>query len=111
MYYARNNIITPEMEYCAIRENENRESLLGKNFKEEDHFYYWYRIKKEAQIIARQRNKKESLNYIKAEFEKLDLINNKVLFDKKGVFVDSFSSMTKPDSAKLLKVIEEKLDG
>ena len=24
------------MEYCAIRENENRESLLGKNLKEED---------------------------------------------------------------------------
>ena len=36
MYYARNSIITPEMEYCAIRENENRESLLGKNFKEAD---------------------------------------------------------------------------
>lgn len=36
MYYARNNIITPEMEYCAIRENENRESLLGKNLKKED---------------------------------------------------------------------------
>ena len=36
IYYARNNIITPEMEYCAIRENENRERLLGKNLKEED---------------------------------------------------------------------------
>ncbi len=36
MYYARNNIITPEMEYCAIRENENRENQLGENLKEED---------------------------------------------------------------------------
>ena len=31
-----------------------------KNFKKEDSLYYWYRVKKEAQIIARQRNKKES---------------------------------------------------
>ena len=26
LYYARKNIITPEMEYCAIRENEGREN-------------------------------------------------------------------------------------
>ena len=33
-----------------------------KNFKKEDNFYYWYRVKKEAQLIEKQRNKKESLN-------------------------------------------------
>ena len=33
LYYARNQIITPEMEYCAIRENEGREKLLGKSLK------------------------------------------------------------------------------
>ena len=52
-----------------------------KNFKKEDSSYYWYRIKKEAQIIAKQRNKKESLNYITAEFNKIEKPNNKVLFD------------------------------
>jgi len=52
-----------------------------KNFKKEDDFFYWFRIKKEAQIIAKQRNKKESLNYITAEFEKIDNPNQKVLFD------------------------------
>ncbi len=36
LYYARNNIITEEMEYCAIRENEGREKLIGKKFKKED---------------------------------------------------------------------------
>ena len=29
-----------------------------KNFKKDNNFYYWYRIKKEAQIIAKLRNKK-----------------------------------------------------
>ena len=32
LFYARNGIITEEMEYCAIRENEGRELLLGKHF-------------------------------------------------------------------------------
>ena len=52
-----------------------------KKFKKEDSLYYWYRVKKEAQIIAKQRNKKESLNYIKAEFDKIKKPNNKILFD------------------------------
>ena len=36
MYFARNGLITEEMEYCAIRENEGREKLIGKLFKKED---------------------------------------------------------------------------
>ena len=52
-----------------------------KNFKKEDQFYFWYRVKKEAQIIEKQRNKKESLNYITAAFNKIQKPNNKFLFD------------------------------
>ena len=36
LYYARDNIITEEMEYCAIRENEGREKLVGKFIEKED---------------------------------------------------------------------------
>ena len=36
LYFARNNIVTEEMEYCAIRENEGREKLVGKFLKKED---------------------------------------------------------------------------
>ena len=35
-FYAKNNIITEEMEFCAIRENEGRERLIGEKFKKED---------------------------------------------------------------------------
>ena len=52
-----------------------------KNFSKEDDFYYWYRIKKEAQIIGILKNKEESLNYIASEFSKIDNPNNKILFD------------------------------
>ena len=52
-----------------------------KKFKKEDDFYYWYRIKKEANIILKQRNKTEALNYITSEFEKIEKPNEKILFD------------------------------
>tara|TARA_B100001063_G_scaffold235101_1_gene253304 strand:- start:732 stop:2417 length:1686 start_codon:yes stop_codon:yes gene_type:complete len=60
-----------------------------KKFKKGDNFYYWYRIKKEAQIISKLRNKKESLNYITAEFEKIDKPNNKVIFDIANFYKNS----------------------
>ena len=60
-----------------------------KNFKKGDGFYYWYRIKKEAQIIAKQKNKKESLNYITAEFNKIDNKNDKMIFDIANFYKNS----------------------
>ena len=52
-----------------------------KNFKKENIFYYWYRVKKETQIIAKQKNKKKSLDYITEEFKKIENLNKKFLFD------------------------------
>ena len=52
-----------------------------KNFKKGDVFYYWYRIKKEAQIIAKQKNKKQSLDYLMSNFQKIQNPNNRILLD------------------------------
>ena len=60
-----------------------------KNFKKEDSFYYWFRVKKETQIIAKQRNKEESLNYITAEFKKIYQPNNKQIFDIANFYKNS----------------------
>ncbi len=60
-----------------------------KNFKKDDKFYYWYRVKKEAQIIEKQINKKESLDYITAEFKKINKLNNKILFDVANFYRNS----------------------
>ena len=60
-----------------------------KNFKKEDEFYYWYRIKKESQIIAKQRNEKESLNYIVSKFNTISEPNNRVLFDIANFYKNS----------------------
>ena len=52
-----------------------------KKFQKQDSFYYWYKLKKEAQIISKEKNQKESLNYLKANFEKIKKPNEKILFD------------------------------
>ena len=72
-----------------LNEEYKEAKKILKNFKKEDKFYYWYRVKKEAQIIAKQRNKKESLNYIVAEFLKIEKINNKILFDLANFYKNS----------------------
>ncbi len=71
----------------------NKAKEILKNFKKEDNFYYWYRVKKEAQIIAKQRNKKESLNYITAEFNKIIKPNNKIIFDIGNFYKNSKNYM------------------
>ena len=71
--------LVSENQYLNAEFKKAKKTL--KNFKKEDDFYYWYRVKKEAQIIAKQRNKKESLNYIVAEFNKIKNPNDKITFD------------------------------
>ena len=60
-----------------------------KNFSNEDNFYNWFRIKKEAQIIEKQRNTEESLNYLTAEFNKIMSPNNRILFDMANFYKNS----------------------
>ena len=72
-----------------LNEEYEKAKKTLKNFRKDNNFYYWYRVKKEAQIIAKQRNKKESLNYITAEFKKIDEINNKILFDIANFYKNS----------------------
>tara|TARA_Y100000992_G_C21271235_1_gene496974 strand:- start:847 stop:2535 length:1689 start_codon:yes stop_codon:yes gene_type:complete len=64
-----------------LNKDYKKTKTVLKKFKKEDTFYYWYRLKKEAQIIAKLRNKKESLNYITSNFSKIDEPNKKILFD------------------------------
>ncbi len=79
--------LVAENQYFNGEYKEAKKTL--KNFKKEDNFYYWFRIKKEAQIIAKQRNKKESLNYITAEFNKIDKPNDKIIFDMGNFYKNS----------------------
>ncbi len=96
-YLYLSNFSNPKFIYnlSLVSENHyfNKDYLKSKkvlkNFKREDSAFFWYRIKKEAQIIAKEKNKKDSLNYISSEFNKIDKPNNKMIFDLANFYKNS----------------------
>ena len=88
-YLSLSNYLNPKFIFNLSLVSENfyfnkdyeKSKKVLKNFNKNQDFYYWYRIKKEAQIISKTRSKKESLNYITSKFKKINKPNNKFLFD------------------------------
>ena len=72
-----------------LNENYKKSKVILKSFDKNQDFYYWYRSKKEAQIIEKTSNKKEALNYITSKFEKIKNPNNKFIFDVANFYKDS----------------------
>ena len=66
--------------YYSIKDYKKTKKILS-NFEEKDILYYWYRIKKKAQIISKQKNVNASIKFIETKFEKLEKTNEKILFD------------------------------
>jgi tetratricopeptide (TPR) repeat protein len=88
-YISLSNYLNPKFifnlslvaENLYLNKNYKKSLTILKNFDEKQDFYYWYRLKKEAQIISQTRNQKEALNYITSKFKKIKRPNNKFLFD------------------------------
>ncbi len=88
-YSYLSNYLNPKFHYNLSLVVENlylnkefdRVKKILLKFKKEDDFYYWYRLKKEAQIISKEINQKESLKFIKSNFKKIEKPNEKILFD------------------------------
>ncbi len=76
-------------ENLYLNKNYEKSKKILENFDKNQDFYYWYRIKKEAQIIEKTNNKKESLNYITLEFNKIQNPNNKFIFDIANFYKNS----------------------
>ena len=88
-YLYLSNYLNPKFYYnlSLLAENQysnkefDRVKKVLREFEKEDDFYYWYRLKKEAQIISKEIDQKESLKFIKSNFEKIEKPNEKILFD------------------------------
>jgi len=88
-YLSLSNYLNPKFHYnlSLIVENQysngefDRVKKILREFEKEDDFYYWYRLKKEAQMISKSIGQKESLKFIKSNFEKIEKPNEKILFD------------------------------
>jgi len=76
-------------ENLFVNDNYDKSKIVLRNFDEDQNFYYWYRLKKEAQIISKTRNQKEALNYITSKFKKIKNQNNKFVFDIANFYKNS----------------------
>ena len=57
-----------------------------KNFDSKDDIYYWYRIKKEFEILKEVDGEKKSLNFLNSKFEKLKIKSPKIYFDLGNIY-------------------------
>ena len=90
-------------------ENENyniAKSLLNK-FDKKDLVYYWYKLKKITQIISKEQNSQQSLNYIEKKFNNYSDPSLKMLFDMGNIYKKN-NEFKK--SIKLYSLVLKKLD-
>ncbi len=60
-----------------------------KNFQKKDEFFYWFRIKKEAQIIVKEKDYENGVKYIDLKFNKIKYSNIKMIFDLANFYKNS----------------------
>jgi tetratricopeptide (TPR) repeat protein len=72
-----------------FKKNYKRTEKVLKKFEKNDQFYFWYAVKKQAQIISEQSGKLEALNYIKNKFDKIEKKNIKIIFDIANFYKNS----------------------
>ena len=89
IYLNLSNYLNPKFKFnlSLVAENyylnndfNNAKNIL-KNFEEKYQFYYWFRIKKEAQILIKQGKEKQALNHINEKFTKIKNPNIKFVFE------------------------------
>jgi len=64
-----------------FNKNYSKTLKILESFNKDDEFYYWFKLKKEAQIISRKKNKDKSLDFINLKFKKIKNPSIKIIFD------------------------------
>ncbi len=89
-FYVRiSNFLNPKFKFNLTLISENffinkkytQSKAVMKNFNKRDGVYNWYKIKKNTQIILKQKGTKEASNYLKTNFKKIKNPSVKILFD------------------------------
>tara|TARA_Y100000590_G_scaffold469307_1_gene656079 strand:- start:905 stop:2581 length:1677 start_codon:yes stop_codon:yes gene_type:complete len=76
----RFNLALQADNYFQIGEFEKSKKIL-ENFKKEDEIYYWYRVKKIAQIINENEDETQSFEYIKNKFNQIEKPSLKIIYE------------------------------
>ena len=71
--------------YIENKNYEQTKNLLEK-FNKEDEIYYWYKLKKVAQIIDDEQSSKQSLFYIEKKFKEYANPSTKIIYDMANIY-------------------------
>ena len=77
-------------------------------FDDQDRIYYWYKIKKTAQILKKQKKEEASLKFIETEFRSIKKPSIKILYDMANIY-KNFKKYEKAINyySKILLMLEE----
>ena len=64
-----------------LNKNYTKTLKILESFNKKDEFYYWFKLKKEAQIISKLQNKDKSLDFINLNFKRIKNPSIKIVFD------------------------------
>ncbi len=114
-YLSLSNYLNPKFvfnlslvaENLFLNENYEKSKRVLENFKINQDFYYWYKSKKEAQIITKTKSREEALKYIISKFNKIKNPNDKFIY-----YVANFyrNSQEYEKAIKYYSLIIDKLD-
>ena len=72
-----------------LNKEYNKAKNILKDFDKKYEFYYWFRVKKETQIIIKEQGYDEGIDYISSKFSKIDNPNLKIVFDIANFYKNS----------------------
>jgi len=72
-----------------LNEEYDKAKKILKKFDKQYEFYYWFRVKKEAQIIIKNKGYNEGINFISSKFSKIKNPNVKMVFDIANFYKNS----------------------
>jgi tetratricopeptide (TPR) repeat protein len=96
-YLNLSNYLNPKFEFNLslvienfyLNEEFNKVRKILTKFNKKDEFYYWYRIKKEAQIIVEEQDYENAIKFINVKFNQIDNPNLKMIFDVANFYKNS----------------------
>ena len=96
-YLNLSNYLNPKFEFNLslvaenfyLNEEFNKVKKIIKKFNKKHEFYYWFRLKKEAQIIVEERDYENAIEFINIKFSQIDNPNLKMIFDVANFYKNS----------------------
>jgi len=96
-YLNLSNYLNPKFEFNLslvaenyyLNEEFNKVKKIITKFNKKDEFYYWFRLKKEAQIIVEEQDYDNAIKFITAKYNQIDNPNLKMQFDIANFYKNS----------------------